>query len=64
MFLELETRDGKWVCINVDQIIMIQGVCTDGGKVYAEIHLRDGVVINTLKPYRTIISKVLRFNNY
>lgn len=66
MFLEFETRDGKWMCINVNQIIMVEGVCTEGSKGskgstgHAKIHLRDGVVIYTSKPYRTIIYKVLK----
>lgn len=62
MFLELETRNGDWVCINVEQIIMVQSVRTDGSKGYAKIHLKGGAVIETLKPYRTFIAKVLMYN--
>lgn len=65
MFLQFETRDGKWICINVEQIIMVEGVCTEGSKGskgYAKIHLRDGVVIYTRKPYSSFINQVLKYN--
>ena len=62
MFLELETRDGIWVCINLEQVIMIQGVRTDGSKGYTKIHLKGGAVIATHKTYSRFINEVLQAN--
>lgn len=62
MFLELETRDGDWVCINLEQIILIQGVRTDESKGYTKIHLSGGAVIATRKPYSRFINEVLQAN--
>lgn len=62
MFLELKTRDGNKVCINIEQIIMIQDVCTGDFEGYTTIHLSGGAVIDTHKSYRTVIQKVERAN--
>ena len=62
MFLELKTRDGNKVCINIEQIIMIQDVCTGDFDGYTTIHLSGGAVIDTHKSYRTVIQKVERAN--
>lgn len=62
MFLDLETRDGNRVCININQIIMIQDVCTGDFEGYTTIHLSGGAVIDTHKSYRTVIQKVERAN--
>lgn len=62
MFLELKTRDGNKVCINIEQIIMIQDVCTGDFEGYTNIHLSGGAVIDTHKSYRTVIQKVERAN--
>lgn len=62
MFLELKTRDGNRVCININQIIMIQDVCTDDFDGYTNIELIGGAVIDTHKSYRTVIQKVERAN--
>lgn len=62
MFLELKTRDGNRVCININQIIMVQDVCTDDFDGYTNIHLSGGAVIDTHKSYRTVIQKVEQAN--
>lgn len=62
MFLELETRDKNRVCINIQQIIMIQDVYTGDFEGYTNIHLSNGVIIDTHKSCRAIIQEAERAN--